>query len=150
MSDSMQPPPLPPALSRADAVARVQIPAIALIVTAGIGMLFSLISIAVNLLGLSLADLGDFTGQLGGYERTGNLLGGVVGTLSAVVQLAIGGFIIWAAFGMMSLQRWTIAVVASAVAIVPCLSPCCCIGLPVGIWSLVVLMAPEVKAAFSS
>jgi hypothetical protein len=27
-------------------------------------------------------------------------------------------------------------------------SPCCFIGLPIGIWALIVLAKPEVKAAF--
>ena len=37
---------------------------------------------------------------------------------------------------------------ASILAMIPCLSPCCLIGLPIGIWALVILMKPEVKAAF--
>jgi hypothetical protein len=34
------------------------------------------------------------------------------------------------------------------VAMVPCLSPCCILGLPLGIWALIVLMKPEVKSSF--
>jgi hypothetical protein len=41
-------------------------------------------------------------------------------------------------------------VVTSIVAMVPCLGPCCIVGIPIGIWALVVLMKPEVKAAFTS
>jgi hypothetical protein len=42
-----------------------------------------------------------------------------------------------------------VAVIASVAAMLPCTVSCCCIlGLPVGIWSLVVLMKPEVKQAF--
>ena len=37
---------------------------------------------------------------------------------------------------------------ATIIAMVPCISPCCLVGLPIGIWALVVLMKPEVKAAF--
>jgi hypothetical protein len=31
---------------------------------------------------------------------------------------------------------------------IPCLSPCCCLGLPIGIWALVVLLDNNVKASF--
>jgi hypothetical protein len=31
---------------------------------------------------------------------------------------------------------------------IPCLSPCCILGIPIGIWGLIVLMDPNVKAAF--
>jgi hypothetical protein len=31
---------------------------------------------------------------------------------------------------------------------VPCISPCCLVGLPIGIWALVVLNKPEVKSSF--
>jgi hypothetical protein len=37
---------------------------------------------------------------------------------------------------------------ASIIAMIPCVSPCCLLGLPIGIWALVVLMKPEVKSAF--
>ncbi|OWK45051.1 hypothetical protein [Fimbriiglobus ruber] len=40
--------------------------------------------------------------------------------------------------------RW-----ASVLAMIPCVSGCCLLGLPIGIWALTVLAAPEVKAAFA-
>jgi hypothetical protein len=36
-----------------------------------------------------------------------------------------------------------------ALGLIPCFCPSCFVGIPVGIWSLVVLMKPEVKAAFT-
>ena len=51
---------------------------------------------------------------------------------------------------MRSLEKRTMAVVASIVAMIPCIGPCCLIGIPIGIWSLVVLMKPEVQQAFVS
>jgi len=39
-------------------------------------------------------------------------------------------------------------VAASIIAMIPCVSPCCCLGLPFGIWALVVLARPAVKSAF--
>jgi hypothetical protein len=37
---------------------------------------------------------------------------------------------------------------ASVIAMIPCISPCCIVGLPIGIWAMVVLSKPEVKSAF--
>ena len=39
---------------------------------------------------------------------------------------------------------------ATILAMIPCISPCCLLGLPVGIWSLVVLLDENVKASFRS
>lgn len=50
---------------------------------------------------------------------------------------------------MRNLRLYGLAIAASIVAMLPIAGPCCCIGLPVGIWSLVVLLKPEVKSAFT-
>ena len=47
------------------------------------------------------------------------------------------------------LESYTFAIIATIIAMVPCISPCCIVGLPIGIWALVVLNKPEVKGAFS-
>jgi hypothetical protein len=51
---------------------------------------------------------------------------------------------------MLKLQNHSLAMAASVIAAIPlpCVSPCCLIGLPIGIWAIVVLMKPEVKSAF--
>jgi hypothetical protein len=41
-----------------------------------------------------------------------------------------------------------LGILASILAMIPCVDGCCLLGLPVGIWSLVVLLSPDVKAAF--
>jgi len=51
---------------------------------------------------------------------------------------------------MMKLNNYGLCIAASIAALVPCLTPCCCLGLPAGVWALVVLCKPEVKAAFGS
>ena len=44
--------------------------------------------------------------------------------------------------------RW--AVTAAVLAAIPFLGPCVCLGLPLGIWSLVILRQADVRSAFSS
>ena len=49
---------------------------------------------------------------------------------------------------MKKLESYGWAMTASILALAPCISPCCLVGLPIGIWALVVLAKPEVKSAF--
>ncbi|MEJ5277623.1 MAG: hypothetical protein WHU94_17180 [Thermogemmata sp.] len=58
--------------------------------------------------------------------------------------ILIGGIQMW------NLSGLALPVTASILAMIPCISGCCCwIGLPAGIWGLVVLSRPEVKAAIA-
>jgi hypothetical protein len=49
---------------------------------------------------------------------------------------------------MKRLENHGMSMAAAIIAMVPCISPCCLIGLPIGIWALTVLNDPSVKAAF--
>ena len=64
-----------------------------------------------------------------------------------VLELGIGVAIILGALKMMRLQSHGWALTASVLALLPC-SPANLLGLAMGIWSLVVLNRPQVKAAF--
>jgi len=108
--------------NRGLAMQKVNAPAIALMVMAGIGIFGQLISLVLRMLG------------------TGMSMMSVPGGGDSSEQLA--------AMKMRALQSWPMAVAASALAIIPCLSPCCCIGIPVGIWALIVLFDSNVKASF--
>ncbi len=119
-------------------------PSIGLIITGVIGALFSMFALIALGIGMSLGSL--FGGQdFGWYE---DFYGGAIGMGSSFLGLLVAVFIIYAALKMKDLQQWNLAVVASILAMLPCINPCCIIGLPIGIWALVVLMRPDVKAAF--
>jgi ABC-type proline/glycine betaine transport system permease subunit len=50
---------------------------------------------------------------------------------------------------MYKLENYALSMSAAIVAMIPCCSSCCClIGLPMGIWALVVLNDANVKIAF--
>ena len=122
-------------------------PAIGLLITGIVGAAFALLTVLGTGLG-SLAlfgrrwvdDVPDWYGEV--FE-------GAFAVGSALVGVVIAGFIVFAALKMKDLQQWSLAVAAAVLAMLPCISPCCLIGLPIGIWSLVILMRPEVKSAFS-
>jgi len=62
----------------------------------------------------------------------------------------LGVLITYGGIKMKNLQNYSLAMSSSIIAMIPCLSPCCCLGLPIGIWGLVVLSDANVKAAFRS
>lgn len=70
------------------------------------------------------------------------------GGFAHVLGLAMSALVFFGAWQMRELRQYPLALIAAIVAMIPCLSPCCCIGLPIGIWALMVMMKPEVKSAF--
>ena len=58
------------------------------------------------------------------------------------VVIAVG------AIKMRRLENYGLAVAASVLAIMPC-SMCCLVSTPIGIWSLIVLLSPDVKQVFT-
>ena len=128
-----------------DPAGQVSGPSIGLIITGAVGGLFSLFVLIALGIGMSLGSLWGGGGNIDRYE---DFFGGAIGMGSSFLGLLVAIFIIYAALKMKDLKQWNLAVVASVLAMIPCISPCCVIGLPVGIWSLVVLLRPDVKAAF--
>lgn len=63
---------------------------------------------------------------------------------SAVLCLVIA----FAAFQMMRLRYWSLALAGSMLAIINCANLCCLLGLPVGIWSIMTLLRPDVRDGF--
>jgi hypothetical protein len=63
-------------------------------------------------------------------------------------------FAVLIAFGgvkLMKLSGPTFPIISSILAMIPCTSSCCCLlGLPAGIWALIVINRPEVRAAFAA
>ncbi|HTF57927.1 MAG TPA: hypothetical protein VK661_11910 [Planctomycetota bacterium] len=141
-----QPPAVPPPASPTPVDPReaVKLPAMMLMVAAGIGAAWCILMLLLNILGAGLSAMADE-----GHGKVLNMLSGGLGIVINLVGLALAGFIVYGAVQMKNLQNHTMALMASIISLVPCLSPCCVVGLPVGIWALVVLSKPEVKAAFA-
>jgi hypothetical protein len=154
MSEPMYSPPPPPTAPPmppvgAPASQQVQGPAMGLLITAIIGILLNLIGLAVNALGMGMSGLENIGGGSGAADQYMQYMSGGMGIVSSIIGLGISGFILWASMQMKQLRKWNMSVAASIVAMIPCIGPCCLIGIPIGIWSVVVLMKPEVKAAFT-
>lgn len=134
----------PAALAGADplAASRVAGPAVALIITGVLGIVAQALVLIVNLVELA-----------GGMRRPGQqampvIFSGGLGVGMAGIELLIGIVVVIGAVKMKNLENYGFAMAAAVLAMVPCMSPCCLLGLPFGIWALVVLSDAGVKAAF--
>jgi hypothetical protein len=136
-----------------NAAALVSGPATGLMVVGAICVLAALLSLASNIFGLGMGAFGPGRGGGGGgmppqMERWVQMTSGGVGIVLNIIGLALSAFFIYAATKMRKLESYGMVMTATIISMLPCLSPCCCVGLPVGIWILVVLSKPEVKTAF--
>jgi GYF domain 2 len=75
-------------------------------------------------------------------------LAGPIGIADGLICILMAAVVLFGAIKMKRLENHGLAMAASILAMIPCLSPCCLLGLPIGIWALVVLLKPEVKSAF--
>ena len=119
-------------------------PAIGLIVTAILGALVQIVSLIRLLLMHTPMPVNS---QMPGQAWVA-MLSGPVGVAVSIIAILMSVVILLGALKMKKLESYGLAMTASILAMIPCLSPCCVIGLPIGIWALVVLSKPEVKSAF--
>jgi hypothetical protein len=126
---------------------KVKAPAIAIIVVSALGILGQLVGMVMRLVGVGMNTM-PTSNMSAEQARIMNMMSGGLGVVGALLAVAIGAFIIYGGMKMMNLQSYGLALAAAIVIMIPCLSPCCCLGLPAGIWAIVVLSNAEVKAAF--
>src|SRR5262249_17513679 len=68
----------------------------------------------------------------------------------ASLNLAQGVLVFLCAQQMRELRRYQRAILGCILVMLPCYSPAVVLGLAIGLWGLVVLLRPEVRAAFTS
>ena len=71
-----------------------------------------------------------------------------MGLVIRIIPLALGVSSSSARSRCSKLRSRGLAMTAAILAMIPCFSPCCLLGLPFGIWALVVLSKPEVQSQF--
>jgi hypothetical protein len=128
------------------ATSRVAGPATALMVTAGLGIATQALAVLAHIAQIGLQP--QMHGRGGPDAIMLTAIHSGVGLLSAAVGIIVGLVILVGATKMKNLENYAFAMAAAIVAMIPCISPCCILGLPFGIWALVVLSDPMVKAAF--
>ena len=118
-------------------------PAIGLIVVAILGVILQIVSLIFNLAGASFLASSQMP-----REAWANMFSGTIGVVTSIIGILVSGLILVGAMKMKKLESYGLAMAVSIIAMIPCFSPCCLIGLPIGIWAVVVLSKPEVKSAF--
>jgi GYF domain 2 len=139
-------PPISPIVPFAPAEVKslVDPPAIAMMITAALGILLQIANI---LLKATFSAYAARQAQTPGF----NLVSSAAAIAFSLLGIAGAVFIFYGGAKMRKLENHGLCMAASIWAMVPCLGPCgpCCIlALPAGIWSLVILLKPEVKNAF--
>lgn len=125
--------------------AKILAPGIALIITGALGLIMSFVSIGIALLGEPEPPDPALP------EWLADLQAGQFGVGAAVIQVAfvlLNGLIIFGGICLVRVKSWGVALAGSIAAIVNIGNCCCVIGLPIGIWALVILQLNDVKAAF--
>jgi hypothetical protein len=136
----------PAAVPAGNAAQLVAGPAIGLIVTAILGALAQIASLLLNVLGVGMAGAG-MQGQEG-MPQWMNAMSGGIGIVFNILGMIMAVVVLLGALKMKKLENYNFAMTATIIAMIPCISPCCWIGLPIGIWAIVMLMKPEVKSSF--
>jgi len=131
-----------PTAYRADAATGnpLMIPAIILLVLACIMLLMILLSIPGQIFRMLEIDT---TTPAGAGE-----LFGMIGSL--VIWVAMMAGIIWGSIAMVRLRGYGSAMVAAVLALIPVCSPCFVLGIPFGIWAIIILMRADVRARFQT
>ena len=123
----------------------VMAPAIALIVVATLGLCAS----AFNIFAALTWDAPpiDPTAPPFVQEMQKNQVGPVAAAIQAAFVL-LNIVILIGAIQMVRFKMWGYSLAASILAMINIGTCCCFLGLPVGIWSTIVLFQPQVKKAF--
>lgn len=85
--------------------------------------------------------------QLQGRDRTREY---IQGAAVAAVNLPVTLVILVGGLRMKRVRSYGLSLAAAICGMIPVVNPCCCLGLPFGVWALVVLLNPDVKAAFAA
>ncbi|CAM3510385.1 hypothetical protein G4177_07155 [Corallococcus sp. ZKHCc1 1396] len=145
------PPTSDPGPSRAKAAQDLSVPSILMLVMAGLTLLYSLVSMASPANTEQLApflDNPDIPQQW--KDAMTWMLSPMGRILLTVPGLVLNGVVAFGAWKMKNLQSYGWSLAAAIICCIPCCGPCSCLSLIPGIWSLIVLNRPDVKAAFSS
>jgi hypothetical protein len=140
--------------SRAEALRQVRWPALALGLNGAAAMLLAIVDFVVRVLVRSgRLRLEDWlpTPPPGMEQLVAQALQGIgdpFGMVLSLIAIVVNGLVIFGAMKMKRLQLHGLALTIGILSAIPC-QCCCVVGLPVGIWALVVLSRPEVKSQFS-
>lgn len=131
-----------------DAKERLRYPALGLILLGAVNIISGLLVILGTIANLVKGPMRQVP------EDPARLLGQqtwiVSSTLGAVITIIVSPLIIYGGMQMLGARKYSMAKLAAILSLIPCTSLCCVLGIPAGIWALVTLNKPDVKATFDN
>lgn len=132
------------------AASRTLLPAIFLYLVTGLSVANHAGGIVMAAMGVNLnpfvnLDDPNLDPQVRENQRIANMIGGFVG---GAIGLLADTLVILGAIALHRLRNFPLAMTGIIVSLIPCLSPCLVLGMPFGIWGLVVLLSSEVREEF--
>ncbi|OYW23351.1 MAG: hypothetical protein B7Z55_03625 [Planctomycetales bacterium 12-60-4] len=135
---------------RSTAASRTALPAIFLYLVTSLSVLnhaggLVMAAMGVNLNPFAGLDDPNLDPQQRESRRIANMIGGVVG---GAFGLLADTLVILGALSLHRLRNFPLAMTGMIISLIPCLSPCLVLGMPFGIWGLVVLLSDDVREEF--
>ncbi|HZV34884.1 MAG TPA: DUF4339 domain-containing protein [Verrucomicrobiae bacterium] len=137
---------------RAVALSQMSGPAISLMVLGGLAIAGCLYGILTHILGMAAVT----KDQLQPLEQQSpqaahfiEWLAGPMGIATNLVAMALWAFVIFSAVKMKKLESYGLCIAGCIVAMLPCGGCCCCIGIPIAIWALIMLNKADIKRYFT-
>jgi hypothetical protein len=142
--------PPPPTVNAAE---QLNIPAILLIVGAGLAILMHLFGLVAGGSTASLAKYVSDPKIRDALMQSQQASGGqrIINFFTTFLFIGLDGLMIFGALQMRQLKSWGLAMTAAILGVIPCCptNMCCLLTLPVGIWALMILNKPEIKSQFT-
>ncbi len=126
---------------------RLQLPAIGLIVVGALNLLSALVLLLGRLVSVVKGREPVITDE---DRRLGYMFAIMFFPIVSLISIATSPIIIFGGIQMLRARRYSIALWAAILALIPLTSVCCIPGIPIGIWALIVLRHPEVRGGFES
>ena len=133
-------------ISKVEALSKTKICAIFLFVITGFSVVHHLF-VGISTVVVLAMDPAAMQGMNGpqGAEQVGQVVGGLAGGSIGIVMDIL---VILGAYNLMNLKKYSMAMTGAVIACIPCCGPCFVLGIPFGIWALVLLNNTEIKAHF--
>ncbi len=133
------------------AARRLRVPAVLILILAGLGAVLSVAGMMLKGVIFDWILNGGFPLDPNARTQLEQMRSAGIGPMDifqAVLGVAINLLVVVGALKMQRLQSWGLSMTSAILVMLPCAGCCCLLGLPVGIWAVLTLNKPEVKAAF--
>ena len=132
-------------VGRAEALSRTNICAIFLYVVAGISIPMHALNAVFTIVDRDDAPGPGMRVPANEAEKTAQVAGGLA---ASVVLMVMNTVVIVGAWNLQNLKKRSTAMTGAIICCIPCCSPCVILGIPFGIWALVLLNSPDIKPHF--